>query len=83
MKLNNPKLLAVIAGLMVGLLFGLFLAMFWAAWTGNLMMGEHEYERRKEAGETFLFIIGYTGLIGAAIGLIKSSFVNSENKEIP
>lgn len=83
MKSNNRKLLAITAGLMVGLLLGLFLAMFWAADTGNLMFGENEYERRKEARETFLCIIGYSGLIGVAIGLIQSSFANSENREVP
>jgi len=81
MKSNNRKFLAVIAGLMVGLLLGFFLAMFWAAFTGNLMMGENEYERRKEAQETFLYIIGYSGLIGGAIGLHQSSYLNSEKGE--
>jgi hypothetical protein len=80
MKSNSRNLLAVVAGLMVGLLLGFFLAMLWAAFTGNLMMGEDEYQRRKEAGETFLYIIGYSGLIGAAIGLIQCS-ASSENKE--
>jgi hypothetical protein len=73
MRLNAPKLLGVIAGLMVGGLLGFCFAGCWAAWTGNLMMGESEYERRK-AGitATFLLIIGCTGMIGALIGFLRT-----------
>ncbi len=71
-KLNNPILLAAMAGLMIGGLLGLFFAMFWAAWTGNLMMGEHEYERQKAVQTTWILIIGCTALIGALIGLVRS-----------
>jgi hypothetical protein len=72
LKLNDPKLLRVIAGFMVGGLLGFVLAICWAGWTGNLIMGAHEYERRK-AGitATIVLIIACTGLIGALIGFLR------------
>jgi ABC-type xylose transport system permease subunit len=76
MKLKNPKLLAVIAGLMVGGLMGFCIFGFWLTWTGNLMMGADEYERRKSAITAigFLFVI-FTALLGALIGFLQNLVV--------
>ncbi len=71
-KLKNAKLLGVIAGLMVGGLLGLILAIFWAAWTGNLMMAEDDYERGRAATATGFVIIGGTAMIGAFIGFVRT-----------
>ncbi len=71
-KLNDPKLVSVIAGLMVCGLLGFFLAIFWAACTGNLMMAADEYERRKAATATIVLIIGCTGMVGGLIGFLRN-----------
>jgi hypothetical protein len=71
MRLNNRKLLAVIAGLMVGGLLGFFLWMFWLAWTGNIM-GDGSKEQTKAVTTAFIVIIGCTGIIGGLIGFVRS-----------
>ena len=72
-RLNSPRILAVIAGLMVGGLLGFFLALFWALFSGNMMFGggEEEHERMNAAQMTELLIIGSTAIIGGLMGFIQ------------
>jgi hypothetical protein len=71
-KLNNPKLLAAILGLMLGAILGFFVAILWAAWSGNLTVPGDEYEPRKAPTATFLLIISCTGIIGVLIALVQT-----------
>jgi len=71
MRLNNPKILAVIAGLMVGGLLGFFLWMFWLAWTGNIL-SDGSQEQSRTVTTAFFLISGGTAMIGGFIGFMRT-----------